>query len=461
MLIRHSPSKPTSLIRCSALLCSALWLGVSCAGHVDAQTLDPLPVKSADGNETPRVPLRDAVESALQSHPAVREAAFLINQRESENRIVRSDGKPVIEYSLLPGYDPESSRDAIIQLNVSGRVPVYDFGRQKASQAAAEKRIDQYRFLYADSEEQVAVEVVEEYLRYSMWRDAVTAGDLQLKQLNIIRDRIKMRISAGLADVSELRRTDVSIGRATLQRDQVISQMNLAAQRIKLLTHTSGDPLASLETAERALRPATFVPAEHADDIPSVAAARAAWEAKKQDVKAARASQYPTISVGATNSSYVLSQRVPGSTGTDFSNTTRYGIFLTGRVPLGGGARHQVAAAKAASDAAQSSYDTEVLRQDMVLQTLTTNEEDAETRTTSSAKTIDLLEQARDLYWQEYILSKRRLTEVFDIEREIYQSRIDQLQARADRLSAVAQKLGVQGQLVSTLLPTDPDRSRP
>jgi adhesin transport system outer membrane protein len=200
---------------------------------------------------------------------------------------------------------------------------------------------------------------------------------------------------------------------------------------------------------------------QRADDMPTIAAARAEWEASRQDVRSARANRFPTISVGVTNNSYLLSERIAGQNSSDFANTTRYGVFLSGRIALGGGARQQINAAQAASQAAQSAYDSEVLRQDMALRSLQREQNDAEVRVSGTGRVITVLEQARDLYWQEYVLSKRRLTEVFDIEREIYQSRVDQLQARADRLGAIAEQLGIQGQLVETLLVEDQADVRP
>ena len=72
-----------------------------------------------------------------------------------------------------------------------------------------------------------------------------------------------------------------------------------------------------------------------------------------------------------------------------------------------------------------------------------------------------LLERARNLYWQEYMLSKRRLTEVFEIERDIYMARVDQLRARADLLRVKAEQLGIRGRLVDTLLSPGSTRMDP
>lgn len=411
-------------------------------------------IQTAEANAlrvAPTISLQEALASALITHPSVRQATYLVEQREAEERIIRSDGRPVIEYSLQPGYNPQSNRDAVLQLNVSGRVPVYDFGQLRARRNAAESRTDQYRFLHENREEGVAFELVNEFLQYALWNDAVEAAELHLEQLMVIRVRIEMRVAAGLADVSDLRRTDVSIRRATLQRDQVRNQRDTAADAVRAIAHVQGRPEGTLEGIAAALKVTDLPILTDVNEIPSLAAALAEWEASREDVAAARASRYPGISVGVANNSYVMDDRTDGPKSSAFENRSQFGVFLTGRMSLGGGARHQIAAATAASEAAQSSYQTEVLRLDMALNALRRKREEAAVRTQTTGQVISVLEQARDLYWQEYILSKRQLSEVFEIEREIYQSRVDRLQGRADEISAIAEQLGVQGQLVSTL----------
>ena len=399
----------------------------------------------------PTTDLKEAVQSALNTHPAVRISSAEIEQRLAEERIVKSEGRPVIEYSLQPGYNPQSDRDAILQLNISARVPVYDFGRLRARRNAAASRTVQYRQLFANREELVALDVVNAYLQFALWRDALVEADRHLEQLAQIRRRIDMRVAAGLADLSDLRRTDVSISRARLQRNQVESEMAQAVSRIHMISSTSGEPEITFDEAAAMLRANNVEPIATAEGSPTVAAARADWDARREEVAAARASRYPSISVGVTNSSYLMDERGDARGGSSFDNRTQFGVFLTGRVQLGGGARYQVEAAEAASAAAQSGYHAEVLKLDMAIVNLNLQRSEAATRLEGAGQVTGVLEEARDLYWQEYILSKRRLTEVFDIEREIYQSRVDQLQARADLLGAVAETLGVQGQLVETL----------
>jgi len=51
---------------------------------------------------------------------------------------------------------------------------------------------------------------------------------------------------------------------------------------------------------------------------------------------------------------------------------------------------------------------------------------------TSYEKIIELAQVSRNLYWQEYILNKRTLTDVLNPERDIYQSELEWINALAD-----------------------------
>lgn len=418
---------------------------------------------AADASAAPQavdgIDLPTAVRAMRSSHPSIRQAGFLVEQRESEERALQADRWPVVEYSLRPGFDPESNRDANLQMNLSLQVPVYDFGMGRAHRSAAEQRTVRFRHLAVDSEERAAAELSGEFFEHAMWSSAGEVAGQHLETLEDVRHKIEMRVSAGLADVSDLQRAEVSIQRAQLQQQQVIARRAMAADRIRLLVGRDVQPVGSLEDGERRLQADVSLAA--VDDSPSVAAAEAEWRAARHDVEAARAARFPAISVGVAHNSYFLPDGTDGRSGSEIVNSTQYGVFLSGRMSLGGGARHRVQAARAASLAAQSSYDTEIMRQRLAMRALSNEMEDARARAGSAAQQVALLERARNLYWQEYMLSKRRLTEVFEIERDIYMARVDQLRARADLLRVKAEQLGIRGRLVDTLLSPGSTRMDP
>src|SRR5690606_12519506 len=60
----------------------------------------------------------------------------------------------------------------------------------------------------------------------------------------------------------------------------------------------------------------------------------------------------------------------------------------------------------------------------------------AAARLISYDKVIQLSRSSRDLYWQEYMLNKRPLTDVINAEREIYSAELERISALADRVMA-------------------------
>ena len=75
----------------------------------------------------------------------------------------------------------------------------------------------------------------------------------------------------------------------------------------------------------------------------------------------------------------------------------------------------------------------------------------AAARVVSYEKIIDLSRTSRDLYWQEYTLNKRPLTEVISAEREIYLSEVERISAFSDGILAKIKAHSAVGRLVALL----------
>lgn len=64
---------------------------------------------------------------------------------------------------------------------------------------------------------------------------------------------------------------------------------------------------------------------------------------------------------------------------------------------------------------------------------------------------MDLSLSSRDLYWQQYTLNKRPLTDVINAERDTFMAESDHITAISDRLYAKIKAYYAVGQLVSRL----------
>ena len=64
---------------------------------------------------------------------------------------------------------------------------------------------------------------------------------------------------------------------------------------------------------------------------------------------------------------------------------------------------------------------------------------------------MDLSLSSRDLYWQQYTLNKRPLTDVINAERDTFSAESDQITAISDRLYAKVKAYYAVGQLVTRL----------
>jgi adhesin transport system outer membrane protein len=142
----------------------------------------------------------------------------------------------------------------------------------------------------------------------------------------------------------------------------------------------------------------------------------------------AEADRFPSIGVGVSRS---LSNR-----GAGVDNGTWIGIALTGSFSFSGLAQQQIAAAEADRRAAREALENQRLISRTTLHSAQVEETGAALRLSSYKKVIDLSRASRDLYWQEYILNKRSLTEVVTPERDIFQSEVEWTNALADGVLA-------------------------
>jgi outer membrane protein, adhesin transport system len=159
-----------------------------------------------------------------------------------------------------------------------------------------------------------------------------------------------------------------------------------------------------------------------------VLAASAEMDAANARVKQAQAERFPSLGLGASRTM---------STGRNNANDdTWIGLSLHGNISLGGLAQHQIAAAEAEKRAAAEALENQRMVTRTALNSAETEASGAAAVLASYEKVIRLSRASRDLYWQEYTLNKRPLTEVINAEREIYLSEVERTNAVAEGVQA-------------------------
>lgn len=374
--------------------------------------------------------LRDAVGLAIARHPDISRADAVVARSASEVAIAKAAWYPTIQYSAQPGfgdYQSGSSRSNAIRGSIGMDQQIYDFGRTASSIGAANANLNKQKHLLDDTTEQVAYDAATIFVQLAASQDMLAAAKRQVAALRETRGKIAERATAGLSDASDLNMADVAIQRAEAETLKQQTQFDVAAGKMAELIGARPARVASLNQVG-SLVAKLGDGGNSVDQTPSLLAAGAALEEAKAKVKLAKASRYPSLGLGVSQS---LSTRKED----DYDNTW-VGLRLNGEFSLGGKARHQIDAAMADQQAADQTLENQRRNVRTAMNSAKTEASGAYARAGSYEKVISLAQSSRDLFWQEYTLNKRPLTNVIDAETQVFQSELERSTAVADGILA-------------------------
>lgn len=423
---------------------------------VEAQNVAPIVTgaissRSAVTPEPPRrvsingMSLVDAVGVAISRHPDISRANAIVAQGQSEVAIAKSAWYPTIEYGVQPGYGGSFGSDGNAS-GVRGSLGVnqllYDFGRTSSRISAADATLNKQQHLVADTVEAVAYNTASTFVELAASQDMMAAAQRQVAALRETRTKIDERVKAGLSDTTDLNQADVAIQRAEAEALKVKTRFDVAAGKLAELTGVRPQRVANLGGTNN-LVAGLGKNGGDVDQTPAVLAANAAMDAANAKVKLAEADRFPAIGVGVSRSM---------STGRANANdNTWVGVSLRGNFSLGGLAQHQIAAAEAERRAAGQTLENQRMVTRTALNSAETEASGAAARLASYERVISLSRASRNLYWQEYTLNKRPLTEVINAEREIYLSEVERTNAVADGVLAKIKAHAAVGRFVALL----------
>jgi adhesin transport system outer membrane protein len=372
--------------------------------------------------------LSDAVGIAIAHHPDVSRANAEVSQRTAEVDVAKTAWYPKIDYGVKPGYGrsytvANTGNSGAVRTSVGVNQLVYDFGVTPSRIKAADATLEQSGYELADTIETVAYNTATTYIELAAAQDRIAAAQHQVEALKATRDKIVDRVRAGLSVSSDQNLADLSIMRAEAEVEQANTKRDVATAKLAELIGVRPQSVASLANAV-SLVDGLGGPGEDVDQRPSVMAASAAVHAADAKVDVARGSRYPAIGVGAA--------RTVSTGPASALNDTWFGLAVSGSFNLGDLGKRQVDAAQAALTASRDKLENERLVTRSALRSAQTEATGAAQRMASYDKIIGLARVSRDLYWQEYILNKRTLTDVLNPERDIYQSEVEWINALAD-----------------------------
>lgn len=435
-------------------------------GKEDAGTNDPTSsnagaselakVQNASGRDGPiktigmnGISIKDAVGVALARHPDIGRANAVVAQSKAQIAIEKAAWYPTLQYSVNPGYNRyyNSSRNNDDPGNVRGTVGasqlIYDFGRTSSRIGAAKATNEKQTHQLASTMEDVAQNMANIFIELSAAQDLIGAAQRETTLLRDTHDKIDQRVKAGLSDASDLNQAEVAMQRAKSDLLQATTRFDVAAGKFSQISGFRPVKVATLAETTRYMDSLSKGSGD-VDRTPAVLAAEAEVRASQQRVRLAKADRFPSVSLGVSQS---------GATGqrNATNDSTFVGLQLSGQFSTGKREKHQIEAAEAELRAARQARDNEQLVSRTTRGSAETEEKGAAARMDNAKQLRDLSLSSRDLYWQQYTLNKRPLTDVINAERDTFMAESDQITAISDRLYAKVKAYYAVGQLVTRL----------
>lgn len=388
--------------------------------------------------------LTDAVGLAIARHPDVSRAQALVAQSQSEVAIAKSAWYPTIEYDVTPKYSREYRHEAYGTVGVNQLI--YDFGRSKSRISAADATLERERYLLADTIETIAYNTAATFIDLAASQEMIAAAERQVTSLRNTKNKIETRVKAGLTDASDLNQAEVAIQRAAAEALSVRTEYDVAAGKLAEVAGVRPKRVQSLDATSIIIQSLNGNVQHRIEETPAVLAAQEAMKAAAARVKLAKADRFPAIGVNA-------GQGISAVSGgdDDYGRDTWVGLRLRGDISLGSLNKHQIEAAEAEQRAQSQALENQRLVTRTSLGSAETEAAGAAARLQSYQSVIDLSRSLIDLYWQQYTLDKRPLTDVINAERDVYQSEVARINAIADRDRARIQANAAVGRFVAQL----------
>lgn len=382
-----------------------------------------------------RIGLADAVAITVMRHPDIARALAAQARGRADLASARDVWIPSVSYSANLGPKMFGSRrttglnDNLPGPGVALNQLVWDFGRSRGEIRAASAVNRQRSFELEATADQIAETTALSYLDITRAELQLREAERELRELERLRELIRLRTTAGISDRSDLVLADVRLGSA---RADVIQAATARASAVAALANLTGVMPARYDDPEPLL--AQF--ADHRDDpdfetLPLVAAAREKENTAAARIGQARAERFPRLGLqlGYNRNNYTYASNNNALT----AMVTVQGDFFRA------GTGHRVAAANQDRIAARAEKESVIL--DIRGRAYTARE-----TIRGGLSRIDIYgrqeEQAvatRDIFIEEYKLGKRSLFDLLNAELEIYRAASARVTAETDVMRARVQ----------------------
>lgn len=399
----------------------------------------PPPAQIEAGNGAvrgPQVPkmldLSEAVALTLARHPEIARANAALARGRADLGAARSAWYPQVGYQANLGPNMLTGRnDSALNQNMAGpslylQQQVWDFGRSKGEIGAARSTTAQREWELESVADQLAEQSALTFLDVKRYELLSLAATRQVEELEHLRYLIGLRVDAGVSDRSDLMLADVRVESA--KGEAIQAQTSLQVAQSALLNLIGGIPENYADPEAVISRFETGEDEPDYETLPAVIAANEAENAAASKIGQAKAERYPQLGLqaGYTRNNYTYNSR---------DNAFTAMVTVTGNL-YRRGTHYQIEAAQEDRRAAEATKDVAIL--DARGRALSARQEirAGRARITAYARQEEQAITAARIFFEEYKLGKRTLTELLNTQLETYRAASARITAEYDIMAA-------------------------
>lgn len=385
------------------------------------------------GAETPgTLNIADAVALTLARHPEVARANAALARGRADLGAAKAAWTPQVGYQANLGPNMLSGRNtSALNQNMAGpsvflQQQVWDFGRSKGEIGAARATTSQRGWEVESVADQLAEQSALTFLEVKRYEFLSIEAEKQVKELEHLRYLIGLRVDAGISDRSDLMLADVRVESA--KGEAIQAQTALAVSKAAMLNLIGTIPTSFADPTAQISRFETGEDEPDYTQLPAVIAAQEAQNAARAKIGQAKAERYPQLGLqlGYTRNNYTY------NTG---DNAFAAMVTVTGDL-YRRGTHYLVEAAQEDRRAAEATRDVAIL--DARGRALSARQEirAGQQRISAYARQEEQAVTASRIFFEEYKLGKRTLTELLNTQLETYRAASARITAQYDIMAA-------------------------
>ncbi|MEG3112505.1 MULTISPECIES: TolC family outer membrane protein [Pantoea] len=370
--------------------------------------------------------LRDAILRAFARNPKISEAAAQIHVGEGDLDAAKSAWYPQISLQGAAGRSHQTDSAGSLNNNGSGGITLsqllYDFGRTGGAIDEQHALSDAYRYSLFDSMTTVAEDTLQAYLEVKRYQTLSVTAQTNIASLERVRDIAKLRADAGLNSQSDVLQAQTRIAAMHATLEQYRAQLRSAKAQLTVLTGVVPENLPELPQA--LLTQQITLDKIAYENSAAVRSAQSKQEAARERVRQAQSGHYPTIKVQAGRTRYE----------NDRQSYWDDEVQLQVEAPLyqGGAVNAKTQSAEGEREAAQAAIQQAKLTINQNASTAYADMIGAQQRQQAGEVQLESADHTRNVYADEYRLSKRSLNDLLSVEQDVFQADSSRITALYD-----------------------------